>query len=183
MRNALTALALIGLMSAGAEAATVSGSSGMYNQGWYGSAQSLTVTGDGHLDWIAFDFAADSSGHTFDFSISSALTGGTTLYSTSVLISGGLNTIATNLNLTVGDVVWAIFDYNGFNGQTVGFGNDAYADGNSAFFMSGWQDYPQYDLSFTADFSDSATVPVPAAGGLLLAALAGLGALRRRKSA
>lgn len=154
------------------------------NKGWSGSGQSLTVDAiDNTLDSIGFYFAHASAGKTFNFSLSDALTGGTTFFSTSVVINAGLNTINIGTSLLAGSTIYALFDYAGFTGQTAYFNTAGnYAGGQSFFHSSGrWSDFQtDADHRFIAEFSSVSAVPIPAAAFLFAPALLGFMGLRRK---
>ena len=183
-----TVFALATLAASAASAVTIDTNptwDGSINNGWAGSGQSLTVDLlETQLDDISFYFADASAGQTFDFTISDALTGGNVLFSASVLISSGINTIITNLNLAPGSVVYALFDYNGFTGQTAHFSyTDGYSGGQSFFESGGWDtSWVTLDHRFIANFSDPSPIPLPAGGFLLIGALGGLALFRRRQT-
>jgi hypothetical protein len=184
-----TVFALATLAASAASAVTIDTNAtwdGNINSGWGGSGQSLTVDLlETHLDDISFYFADASAGLMFNFTITDALTGGNVLFSDSFTVASGINTFLTNLDLSPGAVVYALFDYNGFTGDTAHFSYiDGYAGGQS-FFESGVWDtsFVSLDHRFIANFSDASPVPLPAGGLLLIGALGGLALIRRRKSA
>lgn len=188
IRSTLFALATIA--ASAASAATIDTNptwDGSVNDGWYGSGQSLTVDLlETQLDDISFYFDDESDGQSFGFTITDALTGGNVLFSTSFVVSSGINTFFTNLDLSPGALVYALFDYNGFTGQTAHFSYaDGYAGGQSVFrFETDWDaGFTGLDHRFIANFSGPSPVPLPAAGFLLIGAIGGLAALRRRKTA
>jgi hypothetical protein len=155
------------------------------NNGWYGSGQSLTV-GNTDTNFDSFSFYADaaSNGKTFDFLVSNSWSGGSTLFSSSVVVTTGLNTVMINQAMTAGSLIYALIDYNGFSGSTVHFTNNLYSGGNSAFGPVGSQtQYGSYDLKFNASFSSPSAVPVPAAVWLFGSALTGLVGIGKRKKA
>ena len=153
------------------------------NSGWFGSGQSLTV-GNTDTKFDSFSFYADaaSNGKIFDFTISDAWSGGSTLFSSSFAVTTGLNTVLINQAMTAGSLIYALIDYNGFSGSTVHFTNDLYSGGHSAFGPVGSQTtFSQYDLKFNASFSSPSAVPVPAAVWLFGSALTGLVGMGKRK--
>ena len=189
---AIGALVALGIAGTGtsASAATIDTSgawSGSVNSGWYGSGQSLTVDGtDNVLNSITFYFDAESVGRTFDLTITDSLSGGTAVFATSFVVSPA-TTIDVGAALTPGSIVFALIDYNGFNGRTAHYGTGVYGGGNSVFDIQDvgddWTSFSRLDHRFTAEFGVSA-VPLPAGAPFLIAgiaALAGLGAFRRRR--
>lgn len=184
-----TVFALATLAASAASAVTIDTNptwDGSINEGWAGSGQSLTVDMlETQLDDISFYFAAASAGLTFDFTIADALTGGNVLFNSSFVVTAGINTFLTDLDLSPGAVVFVLFDYNGFTGETAHFSFiDGYADGQSFFESTGWDaSYTNLDHRFIANFSDPSPIPLPAGGVLLIGALGGLALIRRRKSA
>jgi hypothetical protein len=165
---------------------------GQVNSGWLSSGQSLTVvSGYEIFDDIGFYFDSQSHGRTFGFVLSDALTGGATLYSTSFTVNAaGINVINIGLQLTAGQKVYALLDYNGFSGFTAHIiENDVYAGGNSNFGQIPFlprQEFPDWEHRFVANFSGTNQNVVPGPSGLVLAGMAGLTftgffGLRRRK--
>lgn len=160
------------------------------NNGWYGSAQSLTVdASDTYFEYISFFFGAASEGRTFNFVLSDAISGGNTLFSSSFAVSSGEGTIDINTALTGGSVVYAIINYNGFSGQTAHFINsNVYSGGNSSFLntastSTNWLSYSALDHSFIANFLQGPRqdVPEPSTLAILALGLIGLGARRFKK--
>jgi hypothetical protein len=103
--------------------------------------------------------------------------------SVDVLISAGANTIAINQAFAANSVIYAQFDYNGYEGLSLHYNNASYAGGNSNFEQSHFENL---DHRFIANFS-GAPDPNPNAvpdGGATLALLGvgliGLAGLRRR---
>ena len=184
-----TIFALATLAASAASALTIDTNptwDGSINDGWDGSGQSLTVDLlETQLDDISFYFAEESAGLTFDFTITDALTGGNVLFSSSFVVTSGINTFLTNLDLSPGSLVYALFDYNGFSGETAHFSyTNGYTGGQSFFESGGWAtDFTTLDHRFVPNFSDPSPIPLPAGGLLLIGALGGLAALRRRKVA
>jgi len=187
-KSTLFAIASILVGIGSASAATTIDTTGTWdgsiNNGWYGSGQSLTVGAvDNTLDSISFYFDAASNGKTFNFTVGDALTGGTTFFSTSVLISTGINTINVGASLLAGSTIYALFDYGGFSGNTAKFSyTDGYAGGQSLFYSSLWDSsYTGLDHKFIAKFSGGVNaVPIPAALFMLAPALLGFMGLRRK---
>ncbi len=177
MKKKLLVGLAIGMLSVGmlgsASALTIdtnAGWDGSTNSGWYGSGQSLSVDSiENHFDSIGFYFDIDSYGNTFDFILSDQLNGGGTLFSTSFVVSNGINIIDIDLDMTANSTIFALMDYNGFNGRTAQFSfTDSYAGGNSSFGPIGSQsDYKGLDHRFIAEFSSGANA-VPEPGTMLL---------------
>ena len=164
---------------------------GTISEGWFYSAQSLTVdAAENWLDDINFYFDPDSTGRVFNFRIADELTGGTTFYQTSFSVVSGINTFAVDLAFAPGSTIYAVFDYNGFDGKTVDVSNvEGYAGGESFFGSSdGSWSVPTIavDHRFIANFSDGDTgpsnIPLPATLPLVLGGF-GLMALARRRKA
>jgi hypothetical protein len=194
MKKKLLAGLAVGVMMAGmagvASALTIDTSSswnGRINSGWAGSGQSLTVDAvENHFESIGFYFAAESIGKTFDFILSDAMNGGSTLFTTSFNVINGINVIDIDQDVTANSTIYALIDYNGFMGATAHFiGTDVYAGGQSVFGPVGNMDgsYTSLDHRFVATFSSGgAPVPEPATMLLFGTGLAGLvGARLRRK--
>jgi hypothetical protein len=185
------ALLFAALLTAGSALALTVDTSGSWggsvNIGWQGSGQSLTVDNtENVLNTFSFYAHADSNGKTFDVSVSDALNGGSTLFSTSTLVVGGLNTVNINQAFTGGSTIFVLFDYNGFTGSTLHFQTDAYSGGNSSCGPVGSQTaFPGLDHRFVATFSgDAASVPdATSTFGLLASALTAAFVIRRTRKA
>ncbi|MCP4234842.1 MAG: hypothetical protein GY770_14885 [Aestuariibacter sp.] len=81
------------------------------NAGDFASGQSLTVdSSDSFFDDITFDFDAVSNGLLFDFTLSDALNGGTTLFSSTFTVSGGQGYIDISTSLIPNSTVYALID-------------------------------------------------------------------------
>lgn len=190
-----TAVAFSVLAPTGAFAAVIDNTSpwdGSANRGWEGSGQTFIVDAiDTTLDSVGFYFDAQASGQTFNFTLSDALTGGTTFFSTSTLITDGLNTINIGMSLTAGSLVYALFEYDGYFLDSAHYSSaDQYAGGHSFFLRGAIWDTSRTGLDhrFRADFSGGASsvVPVPAALPLFgtgLALMGFIGWRRKRKQA
>jgi hypothetical protein len=159
---------------------------GNVNFGWGGSGQSLAVdTVKNTLVSIGLYFDEESFAKTFDFKLSDAANGGTTLFSTSFLVNPGINLISINQALTPGSQVWALLDYNGFLGRTAHFSSaDGYAGGNSLFDEVGgfnnFVNFTRNDHRFIAVFDgDVAPTPEPATIVLMSVALLSYAMARR----
>jgi hypothetical protein len=155
---------------------------GSINNGWSGSGQSLTVdASDTYFEYISFYFGAESEGRTFDFVLSDAISGGSTLFSSSFAVNSGEGTININTALTAGSVVYALINYNGFMGDTAHFINsNVYSGGNSFFLDTTWMPYGSFDHSFTASFSQGISQNVPGPPTLAILALGLMGLASRR---
>jgi hypothetical protein len=156
---------------------------GNTNQGWLGSGQSFTVPLVANVfQDVGFYFDAQSHGLTFDFYLTTAMNGGSVLYSTPFVVTPGINVLTMNLALTAGSQVWAVMDYRGFAGRTAHFsGINGYAGGNSVFGpFGGYVNFAGLDHRLIANFTDAVAVPEPAT---FLLIGAGLAAVARRRSA
>ncbi len=158
---------------------------GNINNGWLGSGQSLTVDAtDTFFDDITFSFDAASNGQTFNFVLSDALNGGSTLFSTLFTVNSGFGFIDINTNLLGGSTVYALMDYNGYSGQSAYFQSNVYAGGNSNFGANGSKvNFASLDHVFVANFTQSNQVPEPASIALFALGLAGIGFSRKNKGA
>jgi hypothetical protein len=186
MKSALQALFASALLLGGSSSANAGYTidtnpfySGQVNSGWLSSGQSVTVvSGYEVFDDIGFYFDSNSNGRTFGFVLSDALNGGTTLLSTSFTVHSGINVINIGLQLTAGQKVYALLDYNGFSGFTAHImGNDVYSGGNSNFGqipLHPRQEFPGFEHRFVANFSSPNQNVVPGPSGLVLAGMAGV---------
>jgi len=182
-----TAVAL--LVSSAASATvidTTSTWSGSVNNGWFGSGQSFNVGApDTYFDDITFSFASAANGKTFSFALSDALNGGNTLFSTSFNIVNGFGFIDVNTSVLAGSTVYALIDYNGYNGASAYFQGNVFAGGNSNFGATGSKvAYSGLDHVFVANFTGGASsqVPEPAPMVLFGLGLLGLAVARRRQT-
>ena len=158
---------------------------GNINSGWLGSGQSFTIDStDTFFDDITFDFNSASNGLNFSFTLSDALNGGSTLFSNSFTVNNGKGFIDINTNLVGGSLVYALIDYNGYNGASAHFqAGNVYAGGVSNFGANGARsDFGAYDHVFVANFTDgSVSVPEPSVLALVGLGIAGIGLTRRKK--
>lgn len=177
------ATAFLGLASAltTANATTIgaTGATGNFTSGHTSAGQSFLVDSvDTFLETFHIWIGGGAAGQTFFLNLSSSVNG-SELFSSSFTVVGGENIITVNTNLTGGSTVWANIDYNGWNGQGVEFhSSDVYADGNAHYTGS---QLTGFDQRFQAVFESTAAVPLPAAGFLLIGAVGGLAALRRKR--
>lgn len=136
---------------------------GLIDNGSLGSGQSFTIHSPtfNFFDEITFDFAEASNGMTFGFILSDALTGGNTLFAGSFTVVGGKGSIIINTQITAGETIWALIDYNGFTGETAHINAASEYDfGNSAFLdTGGWNESPTFEHQFIAKFSSKPVVP------------------------
>ena len=155
---------------------------GSVNDNWEGSGQSLTVdVTENFFESFSVYVHQDSNGKLFDVQVSDALNGGNILFSTSKVVTTGLNTIDINQAFAAGSTIFVQFDYNGFTGRTLHFQGDVYGGGNSSFLRAGIQEnWASLDHRFIAVFSSNVAVPESGASlGLAGLDIASLVALRR----
>lgn len=154
------------------------------------SGQSFAVDNFAVFEDVTFTFANASIGRTFDFTLDDAWSGGNTLFSSSfVVANSGEGTINLNVDVSALSTVFAKIDYNGYLGEAALYGSTAAYDGGHAAFgnkdFPGSTEFPQYDLSFVANFETSSQVspiPEPSIYAMMALGLLGIAGMSRRKN-
>lgn len=151
--------------------------------GWFAQAQSFPVpAGDNVLlNWQS-QFDSSMNGMQVGFAITDlvgGVPGGTTYFTANPTIDGtGTVTIGSiNLALVSGQNYAAVWDFNGYSGNSIQWISSDTAPGNGLWRDEAgtWSDFAGFDQRYIANFG------VPAPGAAALLGLGALGALRRRR--